>query len=51
MLRNLRYSRGKCIEADVVALREADFNDAAILDLNQVTGFYAFVNRPADGLA
>lgn len=38
------------IEADVVALREVGFSDAAILDINQVTGYYAFVNRLADGL-
>jgi uncharacterized peroxidase-related enzyme len=38
------------VEADVIALREAGFSDAAILDINQVTGYYAFVNRLADGL-
>ena len=38
------------IEADVVALREAGFSDSAILDINQVTGYYAYVNRLADGL-
>jgi len=38
------------IEADVTALRAAGFSDAAILDINQVTGYYAFVNRLADGL-
>ena len=38
------------VEGDVGALREAGFSDAAILDINQVTGYYAFVNRLADGL-
>jgi alkylhydroperoxidase family enzyme len=38
------------VEADVIALRTAGFSDAAILDINQVTGYYAFVNRLADGL-
>ena len=38
------------VEADVIALRNAGFSDAAILDINQVTGYYAFVNRLADGL-
>jgi uncharacterized peroxidase-related enzyme len=38
------------IEEDVLALRAAGFSDAAILDINQVTGYYAFVNRLADGL-
>lgn len=38
------------VEDDVDALRRAGFEDAAILDINQVTGYYAFVNRLADGL-
>jgi uncharacterized peroxidase-related enzyme len=38
------------VEADVVALRLAGFSDAAILDINQVTGYYAFANRLVDGL-
>ena len=41
---------GEMVEADVIALRTAGFSDAAILDINQVTGYYAFVNRLADGL-
>ena len=36
--------------SDVEALTAAGFSDAAILDINQVTGYYAFVNRLADGL-
>jgi uncharacterized peroxidase-related enzyme len=36
--------------ADVEALRTAGFPDDAILDINQVTGYYAFANRLADGL-
>jgi len=38
------------VEVDVIALREAGFSDSAILDINQVTGYYAYVNRLADGL-
>lgn len=38
------------VEGDVLALREAGFVDAAILDINQVTAYYAYVNRLADGL-
>lgn len=38
------------VREDVVALRDVGFSDAAILDINQVTGYYAFVNRLADGL-
>lgn len=37
-------------EADVAALREKGFSDEAILDICQVTSYYAFVNRLADGL-
>ncbi len=37
-------------ETDVKALRDAGFSDEAILDINQVTGYFAFVNRLADGL-
>ena len=38
------------VEEDVIALREVGFSDAAILDINQVTAYYAYVNRLADGL-
>ena len=38
------------VEADVIALRDAGFTDAAILDINQVCSYYAYVNRLADGL-
>ncbi len=38
------------VEADVAALCAAGFGDAAILDINQVTSYYAYVNRLADGL-
>jgi len=37
-------------ESDVVALRDQGFSDSAILDINQVTGYFAFANRLADGL-
>ena len=37
-------------EDDVVNLRNEGFKDAAILDICQVTGYFAFVNRLADGL-
>jgi alkylhydroperoxidase family enzyme len=38
------------VEVDVQALRQAGFSDVAILDINQVTSYYAYVNRLADGL-
>ncbi len=37
-------------EADIDRLRIAGFSDRAVLDINLVTGYYAFVNRLADGL-
>jgi len=37
-------------ESDVAALRDQEFSDEAILDVNQVTSYYAFANRLADGL-
>lgn len=37
-------------EGDVTALRDAGFDDAAILDVCQVAAYYAYVNRLADGL-
>lgn len=35
---------------DIEALRHAGFDDRGILDINLVTGYYAFANRLADGL-
>ena len=35
---------------DVDALRHAGLDDRAILDLNLIVGYFAFVNRLADGL-
>jgi len=37
-------------EEDVEALREAGFSDRAILDVAQVTAYFAFVTRMAEGL-
>ena len=37
-------------EADVQELRDSGFSNASILDIVQVTGYYAYVNRLADGL-
>lgn len=37
-------------EEDVIKLRRKGFSDEAILDICQVAGYYAFVNRLADGL-
>ena len=40
----------KMREADIQELRDAGFSNAGILDIVQVTGYYAYVNRLADGL-
>ena len=37
-------------QQDLDALREADFSDRDILDINEVAAYYAYVNRIADGL-
>jgi len=37
-------------QADVQALREAGLSDRTILDVAQVTAYFNFVNRLADGL-
>lgn len=36
--------------SDLDMLREMGFSDRDILDINQVTAYYAYVNRVADGL-
>ena len=36
--------------ADVGRLRDSGWSDAAILDICQITGYFNFVNRLADGL-
>ena len=35
---------------DAERLRERGFSDSAILDINQVTGYFAYANRLTDGL-
>lgn len=37
-------------QASVERLREAGFDDAAVLDICQVVSYYNYVNRLADGL-
>jgi uncharacterized peroxidase-related enzyme len=37
-------------EADIIRLREAGFGDKAILEINQIAGFFAWCNRTVDGL-
>ena len=37
-------------QADIQVLLDTGWSDGAILDLNLVSSYYAFVNRLADGL-
>ena len=41
---------GEMRETDVSLLRDAGFTDRDILDIVEVTAYYAYVNRIADGL-
>ena len=36
--------------ADIEALRAAEFSDRDVLDIAEVTAYFAYVNRIADGL-
>jgi len=46
----LTRSPGAVEESDVDRLRTAGFDHAGILDICQVTSYYNYVNRLADGL-
>ena len=46
----LTLTPGAMRQRDVTALRSAGFSDEDILDICEVTGYYAYVNRIADGL-
>ena len=46
----LTETPSKMVEADVLSLRSAGWSDEAILDINQITGFFAWCNRTVDGL-
>jgi len=37
-------------ESDLQPMRDAGLDDRAILDTNMICGYFAFVNRLADGL-
>lgn len=38
------------LHADIERLREAGFDDRAVLDIAQIAAYFAFVTRMADGL-
>jgi len=46
----LTHTPGDMTPDDTVALRSAGFSDRDILDIVEVTAYYAYANRVADGL-
>ncbi len=46
----LTESPSKVEHQDILDLRSAGYSDRAILDINQITGFFAWCNRTVDGL-
>ena len=46
----LTRTPGDMHESDIATLRTHGFSDRDILDINQVTAYFAYVNRIADGL-
>jgi len=46
----LTRSPHSVVESDIEGLRALGFEDRAILDICQVTSYYNYVNRLADGL-
>lgn len=46
----LTLTPAKVARTDIEALREVGFDDEAILEINQITGFFAWCNRTVDGL-
>lgn len=46
----LTATPGKMVETDVISVRDAGYSDEAILEINQITGFFAWCNRTVDGL-
>ncbi|MBZ0280645.1 MAG: peroxidase [Anaerolineae bacterium] len=46
----LTRTPGEITQADIASLRQVGFNDRAILDIAQITAYYAYANRLVDGL-
>ena len=46
----LTQTPGAMTQADLTPMRNAGLSDRDILDVNQVTAYFAYVNRVADGL-
>lgn len=46
----LTKTPGQISEADIIKLRDAGFDDGEILEINQVTAYFAYANRTVSGL-
>lgn len=46
----LTHTPGDMTAADLAVLTEHGFSDRDVLDIAEVVGYYAYVNRIADGL-
>jgi alkylhydroperoxidase family enzyme len=46
----LTVSIAEVQQEDICRLREHQFSDQAILEMNQIAGYFAYVNRLASGL-
>ena len=49
-MEKLTLRPGEMLEGDIRSLQNVGFEDRDILDFAEVTAYYAFVNRIADGL-
>ena len=48
--RTLTQAPGNMVEADVIALRDAGWEDGMILEINQVCSYFCYANRTVLGL-
>lgn len=48
--RKLTQTPGQMVAADIEVLRDTGFGDGEILELNQVTAYFAYANRTVSGL-
>lgn len=46
----LTVAPAKTQESDILNMRENGLSDESILEINQITGFFAWCNRIVDGL-
>jgi len=46
----LTVSPAEMVRSDLEALRQAGFSDRDVLDIAEITAYFAYANRIADGL-